>query len=68
MIVVYAVLILGALVLAGLATSVRILKQYERGVQFRLGAFLSRENAAAAHTPPAPSTVPLATNGDATRA
>ena len=26
-----------ALILAGLACSVRILKQYERGVQFRLG-------------------------------
>ena len=37
MIALYAVLILGAVVLVGLATSVRVLKQYERGVQFRLG-------------------------------
>jgi hypothetical protein len=33
-----------------------------------LGAFLSRENAAAAHTPPVPAVVPVAANGDATRA
>ena len=32
-----AVYVIGALVLLGLAASVRILKQYERGVQFRLG-------------------------------
>jgi regulator of protease activity HflC (stomatin/prohibitin superfamily) len=32
-----AVYIVGVLVLLGLAASVRILKQYERGVQFRLG-------------------------------
>ena len=32
-----AVYVIAALVLLGLATSVRILKQYERGVQFRLG-------------------------------
>ncbi len=37
MIVVYGVLVAGVLVLLGLATSVRVLKQYERGVQFRLG-------------------------------
>src|SRR3978361_782824 len=32
-----AVYVIAALALLGLATSVRILKQYERGVQFRLG-------------------------------
>jgi regulator of protease activity HflC (stomatin/prohibitin superfamily) len=32
-----AIIVILALVLLGLATSVRILKQYERGVQFRLG-------------------------------
>jgi regulator of protease activity HflC (stomatin/prohibitin superfamily) len=32
-----AVYVIAALVLLGLASSVRILKQYERGVQFRLG-------------------------------
>jgi regulator of protease activity HflC (stomatin/prohibitin superfamily) len=37
MIALYVVAGLGALVLLGLAASVRILKQYERGVQFRLG-------------------------------
>jgi len=33
----YVIVGLGAVVLLGLAASVRILKQYERGVQFRLG-------------------------------
>ncbi|MEO8688196.1 MAG: slipin family protein [Solirubrobacteraceae bacterium] len=37
MIALYVVVVLCALVLLGLAASVRILKQYERGVQFRLG-------------------------------
>jgi regulator of protease activity HflC (stomatin/prohibitin superfamily) len=35
--VVYVIVVLLIVVLTGLATSVRILKQYERGVQFRLG-------------------------------
>ncbi len=37
MISLYVIAALSALVLLGLAASVRILKQYERGVQFRLG-------------------------------
>jgi len=37
MVAVYVFVVLGALALVGLAASVRILKQYERGVQFRLG-------------------------------
>jgi regulator of protease activity HflC (stomatin/prohibitin superfamily) len=37
MTVLYVALALGALALLGLASSMRILKQYERGVQFRLG-------------------------------
>jgi regulator of protease activity HflC (stomatin/prohibitin superfamily) len=37
MIVLDVVLVLAALALVGLAASMRILKQYERGVQFRLG-------------------------------
>ena len=37
MFVVYVFVVLGLLALLGLAASVRILKQYERGVQFRLG-------------------------------
>jgi len=37
MISTYVIVALGAVVLVGLAASVRILKQYERGVQFRLG-------------------------------
>ncbi len=37
MIALYVIGVLSAVVLLGLAASVRILKQYERGVQFRLG-------------------------------
>jgi regulator of protease activity HflC (stomatin/prohibitin superfamily) len=37
MVVIYVVVALLIVVLAGLAMSVRVLKQYERGVQFRLG-------------------------------
>jgi regulator of protease activity HflC (stomatin/prohibitin superfamily) len=37
MIFLYVIVVLSVLVLLGLTASVRILKQYERGVQFRLG-------------------------------
>jgi hypothetical protein len=71
MIVLYVV---AAMVLVGLAASVRILEQYERGVQFRplmstigeLGAFLSRENAAAGIPPGEPAS-PVGSNGDVAR-
>jgi len=37
MIVAYVIVVFAAVLLVGLASSVRIFKQYERGVQFRLG-------------------------------
>ncbi len=40
--VVYVVVVLLLVVLAGLAMSVRVLKQYERGVQFRLGRVVDK--------------------------